>query len=103
MNFPAAIAQVFKQIKQLPEKEDTRLRAAQAILDFCVDVLGLTFDFQYLHVQAPNDIKDLAEKRQQYRLSKQWAQADQCREAIALKGWEIVDTTEGYQLVLAKN
>ena len=47
----------------------------------------------------PEEIQVLAEKRQQARANKQWAESDQLRAQIAALGWMVQDSKDGYKLV----
>jgi hypothetical protein len=46
----------------------------------------------------PDEVVALAEKRQQARTNKQWAESDQLRNEIAARGWMVQDSKEGYRL-----
>ena len=48
--------------------------------------------------QAPQEVLDLLEQRQQARASKNWALSDQLRDAIAEHGWLVKDTKLGPEL-----
>lgn len=87
---------------------------------------GTTFDLKKLgHIKVPNplemnispqawdmvcnapaledgpsqEVLALAEKRQQARANKQWAESDQLRTQIAALGWMVQDSKDGYNLV----
>ena len=47
----------------------------------------------------PENVIDLAEKRQRARSGKQWEKSDQLRTEIAALGWMVQDSKEGYKLV----
>ncbi len=44
-------------------------------------------------------VVELAEKRQQARANKNWAESDRLREQIAALGWTVQDSKDGYKLV----
>ncbi len=49
---------------------------------------------------GPNDeVLALAEKRQQARVEKQWAESDRLRREIASLGWMVQDSKDGYKLI----
>ena len=48
--------------------------------------------------KIPAEIKKLAEERLRARNEKDWARSDELREKIRSLGWEIGDTSEGYEL-----
>jgi cysteinyl-tRNA synthetase len=47
---------------------------------------------------VPTEIQELAEKRIKARTDKDWAEADRLRDKIKEKGYEILDTAEGYKI-----
>ena len=47
----------------------------------------------------PGDIKDLAQKRWNAKLAKDWAVADELRKEIEAKGYEIKDSKDNYQII----
>ena len=49
--------------------------------------------------QAPAEVVQLVEKRQQARLNHDWADADVLRRQIALLGWIVQDTPEGQKII----
>jgi len=91
---PKAIALAWELVR------DTSISPAKkyaTLLDFDkVFGLGLA---TYKPVEIPADIKELAEKREQYRKEKNWAESDRMREEIESKGFEVKDTDEGYSIV----
>jgi cysteinyl-tRNA synthetase len=48
---------------------------------------------------APAEIVELAEARQQARAAKDFAEADRLRDELAARGWEVRDAAGGYELV----
>ena len=54
-------------------------------------------------IQAPLDVAELADQRQQARLEKDWEKADQLRMDIESRGWMVQDNPEGYQLQRIKD
>jgi hypothetical protein len=49
--------------------------------------------------QPSSDIIALAEARLAARINKDWSESDRLRDEIAQRGWKIVDTSNGYDLV----
>lgn len=47
---------------------------------------------------VPKEIIELAEKRNQARINKDWAESDKLRDEILSKGYMIKDTKEGYEI-----
>lgn len=48
--------------------------------------------------EIPEDIKELAEKRQEYRQNKDWDMSDKIREELKNKGWDIQDDENEYKI-----
>ncbi|MDQ4018737.1 MAG: hypothetical protein M3188_02745, partial [Actinomycetota bacterium] len=48
---------------------------------------------------APDEIRELAERRLQARKRREFTEADRLRAEIARAGWEVRDVSEGFQLV----
>ena len=46
----------------------------------------------------PEEIKLMAEERENYRRLKEWKKSDEIREAIRKKGYQVEDTSEGYKI-----
>ena len=89
LNMPKAIAVVLKMLKE--ERSQDIYKA----LEKFNQVLGLNLDEE----DVPEDIKNLAEKRWQAKLSKDWATADSLRGELDAKGYVIKDSKEGYQIL----
>ncbi len=49
--------------------------------------------------QAPGDVRELAEQREQARAARDFAAADRLREEIAAHGWEVRDVQGGFELL----
>jgi cysteinyl-tRNA synthetase len=49
--------------------------------------------------QAPNQVRELAEQREQARRDRDFAAADRLREEIAALGWEVRDGSGGFELI----
>jgi cysteinyl-tRNA synthetase len=67
------------------------------LLRRALDVFGLAALAE--QAEAPPEIVDLAERRQRARAERDFAAADQLRDAIEAAGWEARDVEDGYQLV----
>lgn len=88
----------------LKDKElnaDTKL----ALVEFVDDLLGLQFmeHAQKLHdlesADAPEEIKNMAQKRLESKKSRDFATADELRNQIDNAGWTVMDTVDGFKLV----
>lgn len=80
---------------------DTKL----ALVEFVDDLLGLQFmeHAQKLHdfesADAPEEIKNMAQKRLEAKKSRDFATADELRNQIDNAGWTVMDTVDGFKLV----
>ena len=62
------------------------------------EVIGI-FDFSLLEsTDVPEDIRALAESRQQAKKNKNWAQADKIRDILADLGWKMIDEKAGWRV-----
>jgi cysteinyl-tRNA synthetase len=67
------------------------------LLRRALDVFGLASLAE--QEEAPPEVVELAERRQQARVARDFAEADRLRAEIEAAGWEARDVTEGFQLV----
>ena len=51
-----------------------------------------------LEGDAPDEVRELAEKRWQAKQDKDWPLADQLRDQITEMGWQVKDTKDGFEL-----
>ena len=76
-----------------------------ALFGFIDDLLGLQFidRANKLHelesVEAPDNIKELAQKRLEAKKSRDFATADSLRNEIDSLGWTVMDTADGFRLI----
>ncbi len=49
--------------------------------------------------EAPEEVRELAEQREQARAARDFAAADELREKIAALGWEVRDGAQGFELL----
>lgn len=61
------------------------------------EVLGLDL-LNYKIPEAPDDVKTLANEREQARQNKDWQKADELRSQINAVGWDVDDTSHGPRL-----
>jgi cysteinyl-tRNA synthetase len=102
LNTSEALAAVFglqTSANKLMDENKLSKAGAEAILDQFRDfdkVLGaLNVDEAMLGDEVPQEIQELAEKRQTARKAKDFATADAVRDKLKEKGWVIEDTPEG--------
>ena len=91
---PKAVAVLWKIIKSnLPPHEKLRLI-------FEIDeVLGLNLkNAKFIALEITEEIKKLAQEREEARIAKNFKKSDELRRAINQKGYDIKDTDEGYKI-----
>lgn len=93
LNMPQALAVLWNALrdKELGSKEKLELAGKFDL------VLGLRV-LEEVKQEIPDEIVVLAKKREQARVSKDWTQSDELRDAIKSKGYEILDGKEGYKI-----
>lgn len=99
LNTAGAIGTIFEYIKNLNlafENGGTSDHAQKALaaLDNILSVLGLVPKDD----DIPDQVKQLAEKRQEARAAKDYAAADALRNEIAALGYELKDTPDGVKI-----
>lgn len=96
LNIPLALGILWTMTKEAKSNDIYKLA-----LDMD-KVLGLSLDSvaapKEEEADIPEDIKELAEKRYQAKLQKDWATADAIRKELSDKGYSIADTKDGYKL-----
>jgi cysteinyl-tRNA synthetase len=99
LNLPRALALTWDMVKgNLP---DSTKKATLLLFD---RVLGLGLEgWQPVHETIPEDILNLVAQRQQARREKRWKQADEIRDTIKRRGFDIEDTPEGPRLKRTPN
>lgn len=95
LNVAAALGAIFTAIKQKPGPE--------AALPFHKLVFALGYDLDAVvierpKVEAPEDVKALAQQRWEAKNAKDWAAADALRSELSAKGWKILDRKDGYDI-----
>ena len=94
LNTPLALGILFSMLKN----EKPSIDLYNLALDFD-RVFGLRLDEEIKQdVQVPQDVKELAEKRWQAKLAKDWATADAMRAKLAELGYEVKDGKDGYEI-----
>ena len=100
LNAPKALGALFSAVREiksenLAAKEKGHLWHA---FWFVLNVFGLRLPEAGKEKDIPREIRELADRRQEARLSQDWASADSLREEIAQAGWLLKDLPEGYEL-----
>jgi cysteinyl-tRNA synthetase len=96
INIPQALAVVWEVLKSELAPADKKA----TVLD-CDRVLGLGLD-QVTEAVIPDAVEQLANQRQQARVAKDWAEADRLRDEIEKHGFTVLDSDDGYRLVVKK-
>ncbi|MDX1680768.1 MAG: cysteine--tRNA ligase [Akkermansiaceae bacterium] len=97
LNTPAAIGHLFTGLKESASLEGKEAAAALAGFNRVLRALGLTLPEEQ-SVEIPGEIQEIAAKRWQARLDKNWAESDALRDELKDKGWVMKDGKEDYSL-----
>ncbi|MDP2705546.1 MAG: cysteine--tRNA ligase [Patescibacteria group bacterium] len=93
LDTPKVLALLWKLVKDTQIKEEDK---KATILDFD-RVLGLNLSASLFEEGIiPQNVRELAEKREKSRVEKNWKEADALREQILSLGYEIRDTEHGF-------
>ncbi|HQZ29229.1 MAG: cysteine--tRNA ligase [Verrucomicrobiales bacterium] len=101
LNTPDALGRIFSAIKSTPVEALSASDATRELggLRFVLNSLGLILpDLSGPTEEAPAEVIALAGERWAAKQSKNWAESDRLRDALATAGWEVKDTKEGYEL-----
>ena len=95
LNIPLAMGIVWDAIKYEKKSPDI----AKLLKRFDT-ILAIDIDRKTIQEEndVPKEIIELAEKRNQARINKDWAESDKLRDEILSKGYMIKDTKEGYEI-----
>ena len=95
LNTPLALGILFTMLKSEEKSSDVYNLA----LEFD-KVFGLRLDeISESKPDIPNEVKDLADRRWQAKLSRDWATADALRVQISALGYEIKDSKDNYEII----
>src|SRR5918992_521996 len=95
--FDAALEDDFNTPDALALMHDWR---DHALLRRALDVFGLASLADA--AEAPAELHELARRRQEARVGRDFAESDRLRDEIAAAGWEVRDEPDGYLLVPAR-
>ncbi|MBT6378769.1 MAG: hypothetical protein HOJ89_00990, partial [Opitutales bacterium] len=89
-----------QQVVPLSEKAD---RVAVLAIAYHKLVYALGYDLNQIvigkpKVEAPEEIKALAQQRWNAKQAKDWATADQVRDELQSKGYKILDSKDGFEI-----
>ena len=99
LNTADAVSVIFELVREIntlvSQNEDAALaEKCLNILKELLDVLGLWREEE----KIPQEILELANKRTEARAQKNWALADEIRETLRQKGYEIKDSVDGVKI-----
>jgi len=100
LNVPLAMRFVFdfaKQSNKLIDKEKIGSKEAKQAIEFLkkIDSVIGVLEFETKKIDAPSDVKKMLEERNNARKTKDWKKADELREKINSKGFNIIDNKDG--------
>ena len=101
LNTPKALGALFSAVNNInPEVlSSDEKEVLQKSFWFVLNALGICLPKTDAHNDPPEEIKELAEKRLQARLAKNWAEADKHREKLDEAGWLVKDLPTGFELI----
>ena len=96
INVPMALGVLWTMVKQ-PYSRDIY----ELALDFD-KVFGLSLDKakpeEKPEIEVPDDIRAIADERFEARKAKNWAESDRLRDLLSEKGYNVLDSKDGYKL-----
>jgi cysteinyl-tRNA synthetase len=104
LNTAGALGSIFTVIKEQGSKAVPNSQAASEVaVAFHQLIFALGYDLAEVavekpKVEAPEEIRELAQARWQAKQSKDWAAADDLRDQVQSKGWKILDRKDGFEL-----
>lgn len=100
LNTPKALGALNTALQAL--KGDTSLEQAAICRDLgrILQLLGLPAKREQVSGEAaiPDEVEALAQQRQEARVVRDWTEADKLRASLLEKGWEVRDTSDGFEL-----
>jgi cysteinyl-tRNA synthetase len=98
---PGARAAVFDWVRQANRDTSEGGSVGSSDLEEMLDVFGLANLLEADESQAPAEVIELAQRRERARRERDFAQADELRDEIRRRGWEVRDGPEGPELLPA--
>lgn len=94
LNIPLALGVLWTMLKEKPSQD---IHKEAIIMD---KVFGLSLDKEFIEQKSdiPESVINMAEERLQAKKNKDFKKADTIREEIQSKGYEIIDTKDGYEI-----
>ncbi len=94
-NTPAALAVLWEWVREAFRRSEP---TGAGDLREMLGVLGLANLLDAAPAQAPPEVVALAQEREQARSARDFARADELRDAIAAAGWVVRDGADGFEL-----
>jgi cysteinyl-tRNA synthetase len=91
LNMPKALSVLWELVRD--EKAEGKYQTIKKM----DEVFGLHL-LEKEELKIPKEIKEIAEERKKAKEKKDWKKADELREELKKKGWNIKDTKESYDL-----
>jgi cysteinyl-tRNA synthetase len=98
LNTPGCLGGLFTGLRDAMKLEGSDAAKALAAFNRILRALGLTLPEEKAEVEAPADIRAIAEDRWAARNAKDWAKADIMRQQLTEMGWNMKDGKESYEL-----
>jgi len=103
LNTQGSLGQIFGIMKKLKPAglSDADKAAALSGLGFVLEALGLRVpkaEEASAAVEAPEEIRALAQARWDAKQAKDWAKSDELRDQITVAGWTVLDSKDGFDL-----
>ena len=96
-DFGAALDDDFNTPEALAIMHRWRASGQLELLDHGLSIFGLSVPAEVGEV--PSDVRALAERRQEARVRRDFAEGDRLRDEIAALGWEVQDVADGFRLI----
>ncbi len=87
---PSAFAILFEFVRS----QNTKGVSGKYIYDYFIELNGFLNILEFEKEEIPSEIKDLAKKRIEAKMNKNWVEADRLRELIKEKGYLVEDTKD---------
>lgn len=107
LNTPEALGRLFRLVREFTEAwhrgefdgEMDKIKAVHEGYQACLDAFGLVVNAKVEEsFDIPSDIQEIAQKRWESKVNKNWAEADQLRDELLKLGWVVKDGKEGFEL-----
>jgi cysteinyl-tRNA synthetase len=98
LNTPLALTIALEYAKKINTLLDEKNKINQEALKIVFEKMFFLFGLTIETTSIPEDINELAKKREEARKKKDFAESDRLRKLIEEQGWQIKDTSTGYSL-----